>query len=82
MHFYNLTHFPQVVRDESQNGPLIVFIKDIEKSLVGGDSYTRLKVNLEATPPGVLIIGSHTQIDSRKEKVYFVLQLSYAQFDS
>lgn len=56
--------------DESKKGPLIVFIKEIEKSLSGGgDSYSTLKGKLELMPQGVLVIGSHTQIDNRKEKV-------------
>ena len=56
--------------EESKNGPLIVLIKDIEKSMAGStDSYITLKSKLELMPVGVLIIGSHSQIDNRKEKV-------------
>ncbi|URE38827.1 AAA-type ATPase family protein [Musa troglodytarum] len=58
-----------VVLEESKNGPLIVLIKDIEKSMAGStDSYLTLKSKLELMPVGVLIIGSHSQIDNRKEK--------------
>ncbi|KAM0951129.1 putative transcription factor interactor and regulator FHA-SMAD family [Dioscorea sansibarensis] len=61
----------EVVSEEIQNGPLIVFLKDIEKSMSGStDSYTTLKAKLELVPAGVLVIGSHTQLDSRKEKTH------------
>ncbi|XP_078439543.1 uncharacterized protein LOC144709773 [Wolffia australiana] len=59
----------EVVTDECKNGPLVVFIKDIEKSLSGiSDSYVSLKGKLELIPAGVLVIASHIQMDSRKEK--------------
>ncbi|MQL90414.1 hypothetical protein Taro_022999, partial [Colocasia esculenta] len=59
----------EVVSDECKNGPLLVFIKDIEKSLAGiSDSYISLKSKLEVMPAGVLVIASHIQMDSRKEK--------------
>ena len=66
-----LLHFVlQVVSEESKNGPLIILIKDIEKSMAGGtETYLTLKSKLEFMPAGVLIMGSHTQIDNRKEKV-------------
>ena len=45
-------------------------MKDIEKSLSGiSDSYMSLKGKLEMIPAGVLVIASHIQMDSRKEKV-------------
>ncbi|KAM0948537.1 putative transcription factor interactor and regulator FHA-SMAD family [Dioscorea sansibarensis] len=59
----------EVVCEESKSGPLIIFLKDIEKSLGGStDSYLTLKAKLELVPAGVLVIGSHNQMDSRKEK--------------
>ncbi|KAK8967529.1 Katanin p60 ATPase-containing subunit A1 [Platanthera guangdongensis] len=59
----------EVVIEESKTGPLIVFLKDAEKSLaVGADSYLSLKNRLESLPAGVLLIGSHTQMDNRKDK--------------
>ncbi|XP_010931645.1 uncharacterized protein [Elaeis guineensis] len=59
----------EVVSEESKNGPLIILIKDIEKSMAGGtETYLTLKSKLEFMPAGVLIMGSHTQIDNRKEK--------------
>ncbi|CAJ1943636.1 unnamed protein product [Sphenostylis stenocarpa] len=43
-------------------------MKDAEKSIVGnGDSYA-FKSKLENLPDSVVVIGSHTQNDSRKEK--------------
>ena len=59
----------QVVSKESKSGPLIVFLKDIEKSMVGSAEYLTLKGKLDSLPSGLLVIGSHTQADNRKEKV-------------
>ncbi|KAK1279381.1 Katanin p60 ATPase-containing subunit A1 [Acorus gramineus] len=54
---------------ESKSGPIILFMKDIEKCISGNpDAYTTLKSYLEQLPEGVVVIGSHTQIDNRKEK--------------
>lgn len=48
-------------------------MKDAEKSIVGnGDSYS-FKSKLENLPDNVVVIGSYTQNDSRKEKVIFFL---------
>ncbi|KAG0472157.1 hypothetical protein HPP92_016703 [Vanilla planifolia] len=59
----------EVVNEESKNGHLIVFLRDIEKSLgVLLIQYTSLKNKLESLPPGVLLVASHTQMDNRKEK--------------
>ncbi|XP_041017130.1 uncharacterized protein LOC121259565 isoform X1 [Juglans microcarpa x Juglans regia] len=61
----------EVTSKESKVGPLILFVKDIEKAMVGSsDSYTVLKSKLENLPENVVIIGSHTQMDSRKEKCH------------
>ncbi|XP_014508990.1 uncharacterized protein LOC106768376 isoform X4 [Vigna radiata var. radiata] len=58
----------EVVFSESRNAPFILFMKDAEKSIVGnGDSYA-FKSKLENLPNNVVVIGSHTQNDSRKEK--------------
>lgn len=47
-----------------------MLLKDIEKSMSGStDSYATLKNKLEFMPQGVLIIGLHSQVDNRKEKV-------------
>ncbi|XP_077219095.1 uncharacterized protein LOC143853253 [Tasmannia lanceolata] len=59
----------EVACSESKNGPLILFVKDIEKSLASNsDAYSTIKSKLENLPDGVVFIGSHTQIDNRKEK--------------
>ncbi|XP_042414015.1 uncharacterized protein LOC122002771 isoform X1 [Zingiber officinale] len=59
----------EVVTEESKNGPLIVFLKDVEKSISGvTDSYMTMKNKLELMPQGTLIVGSHSQVDNRKEK--------------
>lgn len=56
--------------NESKSSPLILFVKDIEKSLAGNnDAYGALKSKVENLPSNVVVIGSHTQLDSRKEKV-------------
>lgn len=60
----------QVASNESKSLPLILFVKDVEKSMVGNsDTYTVLKSKLENLPENVVIIGSHTQLDNRKVKV-------------
>lgn len=59
----------EVASNESKNSPLILFIKDMEKAIVGNsDAYTILKGKLERLPENVVVIGSHTQLDNRKEK--------------
>lgn len=45
-------------------------MKDAEKSIVGNpDSFSAFKMRLEKLPNNVVVIGSHTHIDNRKEKV-------------
>jgi hypothetical protein len=62
--------FSQVVTSESRSSPFILFMKDAEKSMVGnGDSYSTFKSKLEKLPDNVVVIGSHTHTDNRKEKV-------------
>ena len=47
-----------------------MFLKDIEKSLVGNnDVYATLKSKLENLPENIVVMASQTQLDSRKEKV-------------
>jgi hypothetical protein len=49
-------------------------VKDLEKAFVASsESYTALKGKVENLPENVVIIGSHTQMDSRKEKVSIYL---------
>ncbi|XP_073015316.1 uncharacterized protein [Primulina eburnea] len=55
--------------DESRASPFILFMKDAEKVMAGNSgSYTLFKNKLERLPDNVVIIGSHIQTDSRKEK--------------
>ncbi|KAJ4838488.1 hypothetical protein Tsubulata_021088 [Turnera subulata] len=62
----------EVVHIVSRNSPFILFMKDAEKSIVGNsDSYSAFKSRLEKLPDNVVVIGSHTQTDSRKEKDSF-----------
>lgn len=60
----------QVVFSESRNSPFILFIKDVEKFIVGNsESCITFKSKLEKLPDNVVVIGSHTHNDNRKEKV-------------
>ncbi|AQK48456.1 AAA-type ATPase family protein, partial [Zea mays] len=66
-----MTELIEVISEENKSGPLIVLLKDVEKSFTGvTESLSSLRSKLESLPPGVLIIGSHTQMDSRKEKAH------------
>ncbi|AQK82697.1 hypothetical protein ZEAMMB73_Zm00001d037038 [Zea mays] len=64
-----MTELIEVISEENKSGPLIVLLKDVEKSFIGvTESLSSLRSKFESLPSGVLIIGSHTQMDSRKEK--------------
>ncbi|KAL2323638.1 hypothetical protein Fmac_028017 [Flemingia macrophylla] len=56
----------EVASNQSQSGALVLFIKDIEKAMVG--NYEILKSKFDCLPPNVVVIGSHTQLDNHKEK--------------
>ncbi|KAK4357260.1 hypothetical protein RND71_022870 [Anisodus tanguticus] len=59
----------EVASKESKSSPLVLFIKDIEKSMVGNpEAYAAFKVKLEHLPENVVAIASHAQSDNRKEK--------------
>ncbi|KAL2492264.1 AAA-type ATPase family protein [Abeliophyllum distichum] len=59
----------ETVFDESRDSPFILFMKDAEKSMVGNsESYAIFKNKLEKLPDNVVIIGSYSQTDNRKEK--------------
>ncbi|GLT42470.1 hypothetical protein SLA2020_164670 [Shorea laevis] len=59
----------EVAINESKNSPLILFLKDIEKSIVGShDVNAALRSKFDNLPANVVVIGSHTQMDNRKEK--------------
>ncbi|KAK3007858.1 hypothetical protein RJ639_014587, partial [Escallonia herrerae] len=64
-----INEFFEVASKESKIGPLIMFVKDIEKSMLGNpEAYATFKNRLENLPGNVVIISSHAQMDSRKEK--------------
>ncbi|KQJ87390.1 hypothetical protein BRADI_4g10700v3 [Brachypodium distachyon] len=66
-----MTELIEVISEESKTGSLIVLLKDVEKSFTGiTESFSSLRNKLELLPAGVLVIGSHTQMDSRKEKAH------------
>lgn len=45
-------------------------MKDVEKSIIGNSELcSAFKSRMEKLPDNVVIIGSHSQIDNRKEKV-------------
>ena len=53
----------------NKGSPLILFVKDIEKSMAGNtNAYTSLKSKVENLPSNVVVIGFHTQMDNCKEK--------------
>ncbi|KAG5049979.1 hypothetical protein JHK85_011082 [Glycine max] len=58
----------EVVVSESRDAPFILFMKDAEKSIVGNGDPFSFKSRLENLPDNVVVIGSHTHTDSRKEK--------------
>ncbi|XP_024005069.1 uncharacterized protein LOC18029827 isoform X2 [Eutrema salsugineum] len=61
----------EVVHDESRTCPFILFLKDSEKFVVGNsDSYSAFKSRLEHLPENVIVIGSQTHTDNRKEKAH------------
>ncbi|KAL3617557.1 hypothetical protein CASFOL_037878 [Castilleja foliolosa] len=59
----------ETVFDVSQESPFILFMKDAEKSMAGNtEIFSLFKTKLEKLPNNVVIIGSQTQTDNRKEK--------------
>ncbi|KAJ0265071.1 AAA ATPase [Hirschfeldia incana] len=61
----------EVALSEAEGGSLILFLKDIEKSLVGNsDVYATLKSKLENLPENIVVMASQTQLDARKEKAH------------
>ncbi|OMO69634.1 hypothetical protein COLO4_28987 [Corchorus olitorius] len=62
-----LSSMNHVVQSESRISPLILFMKDAEKSLAGNtDSYTTFKSKLKTLPDNIIVIGSHTHTDNPK----------------
>ncbi|KAI3975280.1 hypothetical protein MKX01_033520 [Papaver californicum] len=59
----------EIVCSESKSAGLILFLKDIENSLVANsEAYTTLKHKLGNLPDNVIVIGSHTQMDNTTQK--------------
>ncbi|MCI21730.1 katanin p60 ATPase-containing subunit, partial [Trifolium medium] len=56
----------EVASNQCKSGALVLFIKDIEKAMVGNTDV--LKSKFETLPQNIVVIGSNTQLDSRKEK--------------
>ncbi|KAK4788210.1 hypothetical protein SAY86_019529 [Trapa natans] len=58
-----------VASNACKSCPLIIFVKDVEKTVVGNqDASLALRSKLDNLPESVVVIGSHTSMDSRKEK--------------
>ncbi|KAG2629829.1 uncharacterized protein LOC120699717 isoform X3 [Panicum virgatum] len=55
----------EVISEESESSNLIVLLKDVELLAKSGELHASLRSDL---PRGVLIIGSHTQADSRNDQ--------------
>ncbi|KNA08786.1 hypothetical protein SOVF_159610 isoform B [Spinacia oleracea] len=59
----------EVAKDECKDGPVILFLKDMEKCMAGNpEAYVELKSKLENLPDNLVVIASLTQADGRKEK--------------
>ncbi|MCL7050591.1 hypothetical protein MKW94_020030, partial [Papaver nudicaule] len=59
----------EIVCSESKSAGLILFLKEIEKSLSAhSEAYTTLKHKLGNLPDNVIVIGSHTQMDNIMQK--------------
>ncbi|KAI3435285.1 AAA domain-containing protein [Psidium guajava] len=59
----------EAVSSESRNSPFILFVKDAEKSIAGNsDAFPTFKSRIEKLPNNIVVIGSHTHTDNRKEK--------------
>ncbi|PHT97150.1 hypothetical protein BC332_33925 [Capsicum chinense] len=65
------TLFEVVIR-ESRNSPVILLMKDAEKTTAGNSvSYSMYKSWFEKIPDSIVIIGSHIHSDDHKEEVLF-----------
>ncbi|KAK7259344.1 hypothetical protein RIF29_24948 [Crotalaria pallida] len=67
----------EVISNLSKCGALLVFMKDIEKVMVG--KYENLKSKLENLQPNVVVIGSHTQGDNQNDKTP-ISSLSFTKY--
>ncbi|PHU15563.1 hypothetical protein BC332_16768 [Capsicum chinense] len=72
LEIYSLTHCLR----ESRNSPVILFMKDAEKTTAGNSlSYSMYKSWLEKIPDNIGIIGSHIHSDDHKEEVLSRIEL-------
>ncbi|PHU16006.1 hypothetical protein BC332_17211 [Capsicum chinense] len=75
------TLFEVVIR-ESRNSPVILFMKDAEKTTAGNSvSYSMYKSCLEKIPDTIVIIGSHIHSDDHKEEDEALLSTWKQQLD-
>ncbi|GAB2240909.1 hypothetical protein Droror1_Dr00021427 [Drosera rotundifolia] len=57
------------IMTESRSSPFILFVKDAEKSIAANsETFSTFKSKLEKIPDNLVVIGSQTQTDNRKEK--------------
>ncbi|KAK4273203.1 hypothetical protein QN277_021650 [Acacia crassicarpa] len=56
----------EVVFSQSKSGGLVLFLKDIEKAMIGNSEV--LKSRLESLPQNVVVLGSHTQLGNHEDK--------------
>ncbi|KAL2540504.1 AAA-type ATPase family protein [Abeliophyllum distichum] len=76
-----INEFFEVASIESKSSPLILFVKDIEKSMVANpEAYVDFKNKLETLPENVVVIASHTETDNQNEKVNVIA--SHTQTDN
>lgn len=65
--------FWQVLKTEAQREPLILFIRNVEKSILGNfERYIKLETLKDIR---LVVIGSHTT-DQQKEKVWALFSLA------
>ncbi|KAL0287746.1 UNVERIFIED_CONTAM: hypothetical protein Sradi_7117000, partial [Sesamum radiatum] len=68
----------EVASEESKSAPLILFLKDIEKCLVGNpEAYAAFKIKLDTLPENVVVIASHTQTAERRNNQTALLDLAF-----
>ncbi|XAR61325.1 Adenosinetriphosphatase [Bertholletia excelsa] len=68
---FGINELFEVALIESKSSSLIIFLKDIEKSMAGNtDAYQAFKSKLDNMPSNIVVIASHTQMDNRKEKCH------------
>lgn len=66
----------QVVTSESKKSPLILFMKDVERSFVDNPCiYTALQRKLKKLAENIIVIGSYIKVDKSKEKVIQFLHI-------